>query len=49
MLVVFGIGVEHIGGDMFVSIPSGDTIFMKVRFSPYKTNFDSLHDTIQSI
>jgi len=23
-------GVEHIGGDMFESVPSGDAIFMKV-------------------
>lgn len=23
-------GVEHVGGDMFVSVPSGDAIFMKV-------------------
>lgn len=27
MLVV---GVEHVGGDMFVSVPKGDAIFMKV-------------------
>lgn len=24
------VGVEHVGGDMFVSVPSGDAIFMKV-------------------
>jgi len=24
-------GVEHVGGDMFVSVPKGDAIFMKVR------------------
>lgn len=23
-------GVEHIGGDMFESVPKGDAIFMKV-------------------
>ena len=23
-------GIEHIAGDMFVSIPKGDAIFMKV-------------------
>lgn len=23
-------GVEHVGGDMFVSVPKGDAIFMKV-------------------
>ncbi|KAJ8633496.1 hypothetical protein MRB53_026832 [Persea americana] len=23
-------GMEHVGGDMFASIPSGDAIFMKV-------------------
>nr|KJB52490.1 hypothetical protein B456_008G264700 [Gossypium raimondii] len=23
-------GVEHVGGDMFASVPKGDTIFMKV-------------------
>lgn len=26
------VGVEHVGGDMFVSVPKGDAIFMKVRF-----------------
>lgn len=26
-------GVEHVGGDMFASIPKGDAIFMKVRFN----------------
>lgn len=25
-------GVEHVGGDMFVSVPKGDAIFMKVSF-----------------
>ena len=25
-----GAGVEHIGGDMFESVPGGDAIFMKV-------------------
>lgn len=24
------IGVEHVGGDMFISVPKGDAIFMKV-------------------
>lgn len=24
-------GMEHVGGDMFVDVPSGDAIFMKVR------------------
>lgn len=24
-------GVEHVGGDMFASVPKGDAIFMKVR------------------
>lgn len=24
-------GVEHVGGDMFESVPKGDAIFMKVR------------------
>ncbi|KAE9593431.1 putative O-methyltransferase COMT-type, S-adenosyl-L-methionine-dependent methyltransferase [Lupinus albus] len=26
-------GVEHVGGDMFESVPHGDVIFMKVGFS----------------
>ncbi|KAF1869804.1 hypothetical protein Lal_00017381 [Lupinus albus] len=26
-------GVEHVGGDMFESVPHGDAIFMKVSFS----------------
>jgi hypothetical protein len=25
-----GVGVEHIGGDMFDSVPEGDAIFVKV-------------------
>ena len=25
-------GVEHVGGDMFVSVPKGDAIFMKVSY-----------------
>ena len=25
-----GVGVEHVGGDMFDSVPKGDAIFMKV-------------------
>ena len=25
-------GVEHVGGDMFVSIPKADAVFMKVSF-----------------
>lgn len=24
-------GIQHVGGDMFVSVPNGDAIFMKVR------------------
>ena len=30
---VFAIGVEHVGGDMFVSVPKGDAIFMKVSLN----------------
>lgn len=26
-------GVEHVGGDMFVSVPKADAIFMKVSFA----------------
>ena len=33
-----GVGVEHVGGDMFESIPKGDAIFMKV----------SLYDSVNS-
>jgi hypothetical protein len=25
-------GVEHVGGDMFVSVPKADAVFMKVSF-----------------
>jgi hypothetical protein len=25
-------GVEHLGGDMFESVPKGDAIFLKVSF-----------------
>lgn len=25
------VGVEHVGGDMFLSVPKGDAIFLKVR------------------
>jgi hypothetical protein len=28
-LLIFA-GVEHVGGDMFESVPKGDAIFMKV-------------------
>jgi hypothetical protein len=29
--VLIGVaGVEHVGGDMFESVPKGDAIFMKV-------------------
>jgi len=30
--ISFVTGVRHVGGDMFKSIPSGDAIFMKVRY-----------------
>ena len=26
------VGVEHVGGDMFVSVPKADAIFMKMNF-----------------
>lgn len=29
---MFLIGVEHVGGDMFASIPKADAVFMKVHF-----------------
>jgi len=29
-VTVSGVGVEHVGGDMFVSVPKADAIFMKV-------------------
>lgn len=29
----FRVGVEHVGGDMFKSVPEGDAIFMKVAFA----------------
>ena len=31
------VGVEHVGGDMFESVPKGDAIFMKV--SEYEYDF----------
>jgi hypothetical protein len=29
---MFLVGVEHVGGDMFVSVPKADAVFMKVYF-----------------
>lgn len=29
----FRVGVEHVGGDMFKSVPEGDAIFMKVALA----------------
>lgn len=29
-MILYGLGVTHVGGDMFQSVPSGDAIFMKV-------------------
>jgi hypothetical protein len=29
-------GVDHVGGDMFVSVPKGDAIFMKVGSNLYE-------------
>ena len=26
------VGVEHVGGDMFASVPKGDAIFMMVSY-----------------
>lgn len=31
IIMFWFIGVTHVGGDMFVWIPVGDAIFMKVR------------------
>ncbi|KAL0009945.1 hypothetical protein SO802_005053 [Lithocarpus litseifolius] len=33
-------GIEHIAGDMFVSIPKGDAIFMKVLKNCYEALLD---------
>jgi hypothetical protein len=30
-----GAGVENVGGDMFVSVPQADAVFMKVSFFIY--------------
>ena len=30
MVVLLLLGVEHVGGDMFESVPIGEAIFMKV-------------------
>jgi len=32
-------GVEHVGGDMFESVPKGDAIFMKVSEYEYELLF----------
>jgi hypothetical protein len=32
-------GVEHVGGDMFKSVPKGDAIFMKVSEYEYELLF----------
>ena len=32
----FVIGVEHVKGDMFESVPQGDAIFMKVSLSLFQ-------------
>ena len=34
-----GVGVEHVGGDMFDSVPSGDAIFMKVSLCDKASSF----------
>ena len=34
-VLTYATGVEHLGGDMFESIPIGDAIFMKVSFIFY--------------
>jgi hypothetical protein len=39
---VIVVGIEHVAGDMFVSIPKGDAIFMKVRFIIIQFNTLSL-------
>lgn len=26
------VGIEHVAGDMFINIPKGEVIFMKVNF-----------------
>lgn len=31
VLLLSAKGVEHVGGDMFESVPKGDAIFMKVK------------------
>lgn len=33
------LGVTHIGGDMFKSVPAGDALFMKVRFILLEANY----------
>lgn len=35
IFVILGAGVEHVGGDMFISIPRAEAIFMKVRVSAH--------------
>lgn len=37
-------GIEHVGGDMFESVPNGDAIFMKVNFAPSLKKFQILCD-----
>ena len=32
-----GAGVQNVGGDMFVSVPKADAVFMKVSFYFYSS------------
>ncbi|KAF7133514.1 hypothetical protein RHSIM_Rhsim09G0210100 [Rhododendron simsii] len=36
-------GLEHVGGDMFVSVPKGDAIFMKVSFAIFQVTSYLIH------
>ena len=46
----FGAGVQHIQGDMFVGVPKGEAILLKVKWDPrhvwllcYMSHFQNSH------
>lgn len=45
-LITF-VGVEHVGGDMFASVPSGDAIFMKVIFFNFSSIIFSFSELVK--
>lgn len=47
--ISFLLGVEHVGGDMFQSVPQGDVIFMKVSIIPFQFNHENIYDLFYTI